>query len=30
VKTALRNLALLVPVAMVLFGYRKARTIEHR
>ena len=26
VKTALRNLALLVPVAMVLFGYRKARS----
>jgi len=25
VKTALRNLALLVPVAMVLFGYRKTR-----
>lgn len=26
VKTALRNLALLVPVAMIIFGYRKARS----
>jgi hypothetical protein len=30
VKTALRNLALLVPVALVLVGYRKARTVERR